>query len=712
MLEDEILEEIEKGSQEEANTIVEIDDPESEKTQVFDFEHDLNKDGDEPPKENKKKKKNKKPSRWSCLPKKKKIIIIVSICVVLLIILILVLYFVVFKDKEEKPEEKKKEPIVIVEKDNYRYEGGVLYFEGADKTDIGSYECTNKDDDLCYVAYYKDEDEFDVAKYVYETGIAVETRTSIYNDRYALVFDNESASEGNIILYDIKEKKNIGTYKYAKEVNDDIVILKNEEDKYGLVSLKDEVDNVIDFNYDYLGYIADSEKIVGQKDLNYYLLDFNGKELTKSIPGEIKNFDDKYISVLIDGDHYLYNYQGKRAKEEDYDYFYFTDGYVAGIKTRKIFFFNSELQQLNIDGIKLASNNYSPKIIFNEDKTEKDREEAFVIDAKKDRIEVEVDDEISVINVYEGSFSASQTYYNYFNGTLYIYKDEGKGNLLGTYKCTNPNTIASNTTSLDSCFLAKETKLLNRQTDSTELGYLPIFNNRYIFIQDGASINLYDLKQNQLKVTYTEVDAGFYNAKQTFNFVESANTLIMAKSSKSNSYGLIRLEASNLNGVIGFENSEIRYLNNAFLTKKTDGTYHLFSSETFKEITNSNTQIKNEIVDYNTNYLKVANGDKFNIYDMSGKIVATQKELYQVELFDKFFIGIDTDKLINVYSYKDGLPVEIVDLNPESPSNKILIDDYAKAYNVKVSDQDVTVNVLDNTGAVATSFKVSLENLG
>ncbi|MEG1150405.1 MAG: hypothetical protein RSE17_03860, partial [Bacilli bacterium] len=130
MLEDEILEEIEKNSGSNNDIVME---GVSEDT-LYDG---VKVESNEKPK---KEKKVKKESKWSKFSKKKKIIIISIIVFLILLISGVLLYIFVFK-KDEVIEEK---PNVIVEKDNYRYENGTLVLLDNDK-EIGTYECKNKD---------------------------------------------------------------------------------------------------------------------------------------------------------------------------------------------------------------------------------------------------------------------------------------------------------------------------------------------------------------------------------------------------------------------------------------------------------------------------------------------------------------------------------------------------------------------------------------
>src|SRR5699024_3881730 len=129
--------------------------------------------------------------------------------------------------------------------------------------------------------------------------------------------------------------------------------------------------------YDYLGYILNSNKIVGANNNNYILLDLDGKSLTSNIPGEIKNFDNNYISVEIDGDVYIYDYSGIRQKEDKYDYIRFVDNYVIAADSKKLYAFDSELYPLNLEGVRIESSSYNTKLIFNDNLVQTGKEEAF-----------------------------------------------------------------------------------------------------------------------------------------------------------------------------------------------------------------------------------------------------------------------------------------------------------------------------------------------
>ena len=661
MLEDDILNEIKKNEEEnkEKNEIVEIDENE----EITNTQYDMPEvtDTEDGKKKKKKEKKVKGPSKWSQLTKKQKTIIIMFGVIILLIIVGVLLWFLVFKKDDKEENKKPEEPVVIVEKDNYRYEDGWLVFLGENDEELGQYECSNKDEELCYVAYYSNEDEFDVSKNVYENGIPVDFRSDIILDNYVFVYDNTVVEDGNVKLYNIESEEVMDEYELVKEVSEDKVIVKNLESNYGtLVFSTDGVDNLIDFDYDYLGYIQDSDAIVGANNKNYILIDLEGKEVSKNIPGEIKNFNGSNISVKIDGDYYIYNYQGVRQSEEEYDYIRFVDAYIIAVDNKRLFVFDNEVDPMTMEGIRINSNKYNTELIFNDELVQIGKEEAFDAYVNGNTLRLEWDEEYYDVNLNEGKFNKTQEYYSYFQGKIYFYKDAEKTEVLGSYACNYANDVTDTTTDLTNCFIAKESNIF-KEEDNPNLGYLPIYNERFVFIADtsrpGANDNiiLYDLKNNKKLATYKEVDAKYYNNENKINFVETAGTVVLAKNT-SDSYGLVNIESSSVTGIIAFKdsdgntNTKASGLNGNILMQRSDGTYHLYDTKG-KEIT-ENITTKNEIVDYKGDYILVKSSDNYLIYDLDGSIVSSEYKYIAME--EKYYITVDSSNKVGIYSFAAG----------------------------------------------------------
>ena len=637
---------------EKPNEIVEIDENE----EITATQYDLPVTGT-------KNKSPKKSGGHSGMSRNTKIGIIVGLCVLLVIGIGIIIYFVFFNKKKEEPKKgSSDEETVIVEKDNYSFKNGKLIFKDEDK-ELGEYACDNNNDVLCYVAYFSNEDEFDVTEKVYESGIKIQNRSDIYHSNYVFVYDNEKKENGNLKLYDIKNQKVIEEYKLVKEINEDKAIVKDTDDNYHiLVFSADEVKDLTKDTYDYVGHIADTDKIIIAVNSNYILLDLDGESVSKEVPGSIKNFDDKNISVLVDKEKFLYNYDGEKVIETGFDYIRFVEDYVIGASNKKLYVYDFDGSPMNIDGIRISSNKYNTRLIYGEDLKQTGREVAFDAFVTSNNMRIEYGtEEFELINLSEGAFSKTLDYINYLQGKLYFYSDEAKTKLIGTYTCKNANVVSNDTNELKNCFIATETNIL-KPGDEVE-SYVPIYNKKFAFISDVDSTNkgsiiLYDLSTSTQKATYSAVDAGYHKAGSKVNFVDTAGTLVAAKNT-SNSYGVINIGTSDVTSVIKFRddtdkdnvktNVELKLLDKDYLVKRSDGTYHLYNSkgtELTKGLTTSN-----EIVQLYDKYVKVKSGSKYLIYGLDGTI--TSLEYKFIYMTDLVYVAVNDSNKIEVYKYSD-----------------------------------------------------------
>ena len=642
-MEEDILKEIEETNENKtSNEIIEIDENEEISNTQYDLEKVEEPEG--------KKKKDKKPSKWSKLSKKGKIIIIVS-AVVLLIVIILLLWLFVFKKNDNTNENK--EPSVVLEKENYKYVDGKLIFLDENKKELGSYECKNKNENLCYIAYYSNEDDFDEFKKVYESGLEVSVASDIYKEKYVFVYDNEKKEDGEVTLYNIKDNKNEGIYSLVKEVNSDKAIVK-KNDKYGIISFDENTDVALD--YEYMGYILDSENLIVASNNNYKLISFDGKDVSKTVPGKIMSYDSDNISVKSGNTYHVYDYTGNMLINKEFDYIRFADTYIIGADNKKLFVYDNKGNIMNMDGVRITSSEYNTKLIFNDELRQTGKEEAFNVSVSGKTLKIEYGEEYTKINLSEGEISSTMEYISYFQGKLYFYKDAQKTDFLGSYQCSYANNLNDSNSILENCYLAKQSNIVN---DNKDTYYLPIYNNRYIFIADTKSpntndnISLYDLKNNKKLATYKSVDAAFAG-ESTVNFVNTAGTLVVAKNT-SDSYGLINILSSSVDGVIPFKdkdtnatNESIKIINGYYITKRSDKTNHIYDSKG-NELT-KNMSIKSDIESFEAEHILVKNENgKYMVFDMNGKVVSSE---YNYILIDKeYYVSVDNENILGLFKY-------------------------------------------------------------
>lgn len=612
-------------------------------------------------KSDKKKKKDKKEKRslkekWASLSKKKKIIIIVSIILLLLIIIGVILFLVLRKPEEERPAEP-EEPQVIVEMDNYIYRDGVLVFLNGNGDEIGTYECNNKSEELCYVPLYNDEDTFDGEKNVYADETLVERHSKIYQDNYVFVFDNETEDDENIILYDIENAEEEGTYTLIKGFSDsDFVILKDTDNKYGALTFTNEgITEVFEFSYDYLGMVNKDSNVVARTSRFYYIYDVNGERLSSNLNYEVKSYNDDYIVVNNNG-YYVYDYDGNLIFDDAYDYIELLDSYAVLIDNDLLYIRDYDNNKYNEEGVEIDGEYYNPLNVYSEDKTFIETRRAYTISIEEGVMDVvymrNSRERTESINLEDGIMSAKYNYISYFDGILYFYQDDDKEDILGTYKCSNKNS-----TDLSNCTVATDSFYSNNGIEedrSENVGWIPVYNDRYVFILDTIDLNnptiiLYDLEESESLARYSSVDSGSYTGKKEVTFVDTNATYIMAQVKSDGDYGLIRI-SDNVSGTIAFDYNSIEKLRDYYLVSTSSNTYQLFNN-VGGEITEP---YGYRIVDYVDEYLYVVDGDNYYVYDFDGNRLREEDGAYKyVSLQANYYVVVGADNKLNVHKYSD-----------------------------------------------------------
>lgn len=651
-----------------------------------------------PKKKNKKEKekKEKKP-----LTKKQKIFLGVGINVLLLIIVGVCVYYFVFKNNNNETEKEPDKPLVVIEKDNYIYKNGTLTFLNKEDKELGSYECQNKSDSLCYVAYFNEEDTFDGIKNVYETGETVERRTPIYADKYVFIYDNKEKENSLVILYNILEQKEEDTYTLVKGFNNsDYVIVKNKENKYGAFTLNESgKTDKIDYNFEYLGMINKDAKIVGKSANKYYIYNREGKAESKEIKLAIKSYNDKYLAL---GDNYnIYNYKGELLIDGENKYAMLLDDYVAIVFEDKLYIRDYENHKFNEEGIDVDTTEYNIKNVYDKKHKLISTTKPFDIQLEGANLNVIYTkrnlERNQVISINEGIVSKNLGNLNYFNGVLYFYKDDKEKELLGKYTCANKNNIDSATATLANCNVATEaffSKSSSSVDHSNDVGMLPIFNERYVFIKDSidannVTITLYDLKNNKTLSKYAEVDAGVY-AKENKLTLKTADSIHIMAKNKSNKYGVIKIDNS-VSSVIPFNYSELENLGDYFVAK--DSTYALIDKSGTKVTTNDY-----KIVGYSSKYLVVTRDNKYYVSDYDGGKIDNTAYL-DIKLEDDYYAVVGTNYKLDIHKY-------------DNPSFRLYLDISVSENNYK---NDYTVSKNSNGYIVtvkSTNKTYKIDNFG
>ena len=645
----------------------------------------INKKEENKPKKPKKSLKEK----WGNLSKKKKVIIIISIILLLLIIVGLILFLVLRNPKEDsvKPEE----PEVIVEKDNYIYKDGTLVFLNDDEEEIGTYECTNKSEDLCYVSMYSMEDTFDGEKNVYQDESLIERPSAIYQNNYVFIYDNENDSSNNIILYNIKNQETVDDYTLVKGFSDsDFVILKNDNNRYGLIKFDSEgIEEILEFSYDYIGQLSSDSNIVVKTNDRYYIYNTEGKNLSSGLRYEVRSYNNKYIVVDNNG-YYVYDYNGNLIFDDAYDYIELLDDYAILIDRDLLYIRDYKNNRYNEEAVDIDSTYYNPLNVYNDDKVFVETKRAYEVTIDKDSMDItftrDGKERTETIDLQDGKMSAKYKYISYFDGKLYFYSDEEKSDVLGTYECSNANNsdLTNCTVATDSFYSDNEVE----ENKSDSVGWIPIYNKRYVFILDtidlsNPTIVLYDLEKDKSLAKYASVDSGAYTGKKEITFVDTDATYIMAQNKSNEDYGLIRISDS-VSGTIGFDYSSIEKLGDYYQVGTSSGTYQLFSN-VGKEITKV---YGYPIISYVGTYLKVLNNKEYYVYDFEGNRLRENDGGYKyVDLQNNYYVVIDSNNNLNIHKYND------LEFSLDTVISVGNVNDYASSYTVKETNGGFIITI-------------------
>jgi len=185
------------------------------------------------------------------------------------------------------------------------YHEGKLYFYDGD-TLLGTYTCITKE-----CGYAKNS----VNNQDFEEFNMVEGEIKLINNRYAFIGDGEK-----VILYDVTTESKIIEYKeiknYAVGIEGDYYLVKNLEDKWGMIKVNENISVAVQNNYKYLGLAKnittnnkiDSNKLIAQTEEDWKLIT-NQNNIITSTKEMIVDYSDYFVVTSNDRNR-LYTYGG------------------------------------------------------------------------------------------------------------------------------------------------------------------------------------------------------------------------------------------------------------------------------------------------------------------------------------------------------------------------------------------------------------------
>ena len=672
--------------------------------------------------EDKKDKKNKKFSFkkikewWSKLTKKQKIIF-VSISVLILILIVTLIVILVTKKKDT--DNTIKTPDVVLEADNYVYQNGSLTMLDRNGNALGTYECENKSENKCYVAYLStSEDEFETPINKYSNDEIIKSRSIIYFDRYVFIYDNASENDEKIKLYDMQDNKVLSEYYGIKSYNvenSNVVVLKDEKDTYGLFEFSsDGIKPIIDFKYLYMGLI-DKEKdnlIVVKDSKGYYLIDYSDKAKTKVFANPIIDYNDNYI-VVKDGNSYsVYNYT-QELFNKNYDYIrLLSNDYVAVVKNNNLYIRGYSDNKFNEEGFELTNNNFRKVYVFDTDKKLISTEFAFDTELHDKTLTITIKNSDNTtrdekLNLLEGEVSTKYDYYSYLNGKLYFYDDVEKTNVIGSYECNNKNNITGDT--FNNCYVAKDSvfndSYINPYVEKNAV--IGLYNKKYVFIMDAPDlqnddnkeIKFYDLTQSKVLGTYSAIDANMNQSVPSLALIETADTKIIARL-KSGKFGVIQIKGSEANVLVKFNYNYIERAGNDYIVQldKTQNPWEVLYSNG-----NETAEFPGRIKNYTNGLFVIRNNEKDYVYKSDGTKLLNNGYNY-VDINNKYVVGAVNNGNLELYK-NDGTKIteESISLN----SNKYY-NTNTPAFKISANESSVTVYIYNSDGTLSNTKTYSL----
>lgn len=602
-------------------------------------------------------------NKWNSLNKKQRVLIGVlgGVLLLLLLVLIILLIFKLTSKSIEQPKvEAPKEDVAPVVVDNFYYKEGSLYFLNAEETEIGSYKCNTQDDSLCYVGLNSNRDDFDVTKLVDSEGNLKKQRLPIFHDNYVFVYDNKSEKDTEITLYSIKEQKELGRYSSVKAYDNGNVIVKDAENKYGLIQLDAEkgLVQVLKNSYNYLGMIDGESNLIAKTKDGYFVIDSKGKELSDVIDSnvKIKTYNANFIVTLTNKEYSVYDYKNNLIAS-GYEFISLYDKYAILVKGNRLYARDIDKNKYTESGIKLNSREYVKTYVYDNEDVLTDTKRSYDVEVKDGELlftlwkDGSKDPTYERFMLAEANVNKNYDYVNYFEGKLYFYEDKEKEELLGFYDCAYDNTVDMKSTKYSSCFIATDS--LFADNDMIPASYLtrnsaiPIINDKYAFVYDGNNnISLIDIttSNDDPVASYMKVESNTMN--NDGKITKYSGNLDVIVQNKKGSYGVITVGKSSVSIKHNFNYSRLEFLGTNFLGLDNSNNWRVLFDNV--ESMGFSTKIRG----YNSTkrYFKILENNKYYVYGESATKVVDEGYAY-VELYSDFYAALDSDRNLYIYGY-------------------------------------------------------------
>lgn len=137
--------------------------------------------------------------------------------------------------------------------------------------------------------------------------------TSTINDKFIFISDGAE----NIVLFNIEEKKVVATYKSVIVAGQGNYVVKNKEDKYAIITVTDDVNEVAPFEYTLIEYVKNKDNYILTKQNSSFVADKNVKTITLTYNAQIVDYNDYYIvTKTTNGEYHIFNFNNNTELTE------------------------------------------------------------------------------------------------------------------------------------------------------------------------------------------------------------------------------------------------------------------------------------------------------------------------------------------------------------------------------------------------------------
>ena len=233
-----------------------------------------------------------------------------------------------------------------------------LYFYDSENL-LGTYSCKTSECD--YAKSIIDDDNYSLKYYKKDN----DTTIKLISKKYAFISD-----DNNIILFDVINNKVLNTFKavknYGININNNYYILKDLNDKWGVMKIDENTEIIIDFKYDFIGIHNElienntllKSNLFAVKNVNgWKLIDDKGLDKSSYITNQIYDYNDKYIITKAGNYYYINKLTGNLLMSNVFLYTKFVGDYIAVVDK------DNDLYVFNPDTMEAKSQKYKVSII-------------------------------------------------------------------------------------------------------------------------------------------------------------------------------------------------------------------------------------------------------------------------------------------------------------------------------------------------------------